>query len=248
MTLERVTKNYYSIIQGIVDIISAPGLINVEFADIREFLGEAGSAQMGHGIGKGDNGFVEAAEMAVRDMQEFPVNKADKVLLNITGGTDLSVYDVTEALDVIIEAVDPETEILFGVVVDDTLKDEVRVTIVASRSTQLWTYEKKSMLDENMDVFRNDVEEKNVLHIRDELITIAHEDRGFYTTKFDDALAYARNANIENLFDSYNNESFKPKEEWDEEYWRYIASSLMDNFCEERINHLKEVGRYVYPK
>ena len=98
------------------------------------------------------------------------------------------------------------------------------------------------------DEFRKDVEEKNILHIRDELTTIAHEDRGFYTTKFDDALAYAKNANIEGLFDNFDNETFKPKEEWDREYWAYIAASLMDNFCEERINHLKEIGRCVYPK
>ena len=98
------------------------------------------------------------------------------------------------------------------------------------------------------DEFRKDVEEKNILHIRDELTTIAHEDRGFYTTKFDDALAYAKKANIDGLFDIYDNEPFKPKEEWNREYWAYVAASLMDNFCEERINHLKEVGRFVYPR
>ena len=95
--------------------------------------------------------------------------------------------------------------------------------------------------------FKKDVAEKNILHIRDELTTIAHEDRGFYTTKFDDALAYAEAANIEGLFDPFDGEIFKPKEEWDRNYWSLIVASLMDNFCKERIAHLKEVGKHVYP-
>ena len=83
--------------------------------------------------------------------------------------------------------------------------------------------------------FKKDVKEKNILHIRDELTTIAHEDRGFYTSKFDDALAYAKDAGIVGLFDTFDNEPFKPKEEWNREYWSYIAASLMDNFCMESI-------------
>lgn len=95
--------------------------------------------------------------------------------------------------------------------------------------------------------FKKDIEEKNITHIRAELVTIAHEDRGFYTTQFDDALAYVETAHIEGLFVPFNGETFKPKEEWNRNYWTYLVSSLMDNFCKERINHLKEVGRYVYP-
>ena len=98
------------------------------------------------------------------------------------------------------------------------------------------------------DSFKKDVESKNVNHIRDELTTIAHSDRDFHTSEFDDYLQYAKDAKIEDLFDKFDGEEFKPKDEWDEKYWSYIVSSLMDNFCKERIDHLKEVGKYVYGK
>lgn len=94
----------------------------------------------------------------------------------------------------------------------------------------------------------NDIANKNILHIRDELTTIIHEDRGFYTNTFDEALKYIISKNIDGLFVTFDNEVFKPEEEWDRDYWAYLTASLLDNFCMERINHLKEVGRKVYPR
>ena len=96
--------------------------------------------------------------------------------------------------------------------------------------------------------FRKDVEEKNVINIRVDLNTVILADRGFYTTEFDEMLTYAETSHIEGLYDVFDGEEFKSKEEWNQEYWRYLVASLGDNFCKERINHLKEVGRYVYPK
>jgi hypothetical protein len=96
------------------------------------------------------------------------------------------------------------------------------------------------------DDFKDDVKDKNVTHIRDTLTTIAHEDRAFKTGKFDAYLDYAKKANISDLFDSFDGEEFKPKTDWDKDYWSYVCASLMDNFCKERIDHLKDVGEYVY--
>ena len=96
--------------------------------------------------------------------------------------------------------------------------------------------------------FKKDVEDGNVSHIRDELTTIAHSDRTLSNGEFDAYLDYAKKANVSGLFDPFDGEKFKPKEEWDAKYWSYINASLMDNFCNERINHLKEVGKYVYGK
>ena len=93
-----------------------------------------------------------------------------------------------------------------------------------------------------------DIAAKNIGHIRDELTTIALEDRGFYTGRFDEALEYVKGKHIDGLFDSFDKETFKVQEQWDGDYWGTLNASLMDNFCMERIDHLKEVGKAVYPK
>lgn len=98
------------------------------------------------------------------------------------------------------------------------------------------------------DKFKKDVEDKNITHIRDELTTIAHSDRTLSNGEFDAYLDYAKKANINGLFDPFDGEKFKPKEEWDKNYWSYMVASLMDNFCNERVKHLKDIGRYVYGK
>jgi len=91
------------------------------------------------------------------------------------------------------------------------------------------------------------IEKKNLTHIRDEFTVIAHEDRPFATGKFEETLAYVKSKNIDGLVVPFDGEQFKPKEEWDKDYWAILVSSLMDNFCVERINHLKDVSRILYP-
>ena len=94
---------------------------------------------------------------------------------------------------------------------------------------------------------QKDVLEKNVRHIRDDLITIVHEDRSFQTGKFEEALSYIKEHGIEGLYEPFDHEDFKSRNEWNEDYWRYMVNSLLDNFCMERIEHLKDVGRTLFP-
>ena len=120
-------------VQGISDLISVPGLINADFADVKTIMSNAGSALMGIGTAKGDNGAVAAAEAAIKSpLLEATIEGARGVLFNITGGKDLSLFDVTEASNIITEAVDPEANIIFGAVIDEALDDEIRVTVIAT--------------------------------------------------------------------------------------------------------------------
>ena len=120
-------------VQGISDLIAVPGLVNLDFADIKTVMSNAGSALMGIGMAKGDDGARAAAEAAIKSpLLEASIEGARGVLFNITGGAELSLFDVTEASNIITEAVDPEANIIFGAVIDETLKDEIRVTVIAT--------------------------------------------------------------------------------------------------------------------
>ena len=120
-------------VQGISDLISVPGLINADFADVKTIMSDAGSALMGIGTAKGENGAVAAAEAAIKSpLLEATIEGARGVLFNITGGKDLSLFDVTEASNIITEAVDPDANIIFGAVIDEKLDDEIRVTVIAT--------------------------------------------------------------------------------------------------------------------
>ena len=120
-------------VQGISDLIAVPGLINADFADVKTIMSNAGSALMGIGTAKGDNGAVAAAEAAIKSpLLEATIEGAHGVLFNITGGKDLSLFDVTEASNIITEAVDPDANIIFGAVIDEALDDEIRVTVIAT--------------------------------------------------------------------------------------------------------------------
>jgi len=120
-------------VQGISDLISVPGLINADFADVKTIMLNAGSALMGIGTAKGEGGAVAAAEAAIKSpLLEASIEGARGVLFNITGGKELSLYDVTEASNVITESVDPDANIIFGAVIDEALEDEIRVTVIAT--------------------------------------------------------------------------------------------------------------------
>ena len=120
-------------VQGISDLIAVPGIINADFADVKTIMSDAGSALMGIGTAKGDNGAVSAAEAAIKSpLLEASIEGARGVLFNITGGKDLSLVDVTEASNIITETVDPEANIIFGAVIDEKLQDEIRVTVIAT--------------------------------------------------------------------------------------------------------------------
>lgn len=120
-------------VQGISDLIAVPGLINLDFADVKTIMVETGSALMGIGVGQGDSRAADAARAAISSpLLETSIEGAKGVLLNITGGSDLGLFEINEAAEIVAEAADPEANIIFGAVIDDNLEDEVRVTVIAT--------------------------------------------------------------------------------------------------------------------
>ena len=120
-------------IQGISDLIAVPALINLDFADVKTVMESGGMAHMGIGIGKGENSMVEAAKNAISSpMLETSIDGARAVLMNVTGGNNMSIVDINEAAQLIIPAADNEANIIFGAGIDETLDDEVRITVIAT--------------------------------------------------------------------------------------------------------------------
>ncbi|MBC7880199.1 MAG: cell division protein FtsZ [Anaerolineae bacterium] len=120
-------------VQGISDIITIPGLINVDFADVRTVMADAGSALMGIGMGSGKSRAREAAMTAISSpLLESSIEGASGVVLNVTGGNDLTLHEVNEAAAVIFEVVDPNANIIFGAVIDEKLQGELRITVIAT--------------------------------------------------------------------------------------------------------------------
>ncbi|MDK2823452.1 MAG: cell division protein FtsZ [Clostridia bacterium] len=120
-------------VQGISDLIAVPGLINLDFADVKTIMQNTGSALMGIGTAAGENRAVTAARNAISSpLLETSIEGAKGVLLNITGGSGLGLFEVNEAAEIIAEAADPEANIIFGAVIDENLDDEIRVTVIAT--------------------------------------------------------------------------------------------------------------------
>src|SRR5256885_1146083 len=120
-------------VQGITDLITIPGLINLDFADVRTIMHDAGSALMGIGTAAGESRAAEAAKAAISSpLLEEPVDGATGILLNITGGRDLGLFEVNEAAEIVNAAADPNSNIIFGAVIDEQMGDEVRVTVIAT--------------------------------------------------------------------------------------------------------------------
>src|SRR5213596_587103 len=120
-------------VQGITDLITVPGLVNLDFADVRTIMREAGSALMGIGVASGDNRAAEAARAAVSSpLLETSIEGATGILLNITGGAEIGLFEVNEAAEVVTSAADQNANVIFGAVIDDAMGDEVRVTVIAT--------------------------------------------------------------------------------------------------------------------
>lgn len=120
-------------VQGISDLIAVPGLINLDFADVKTIMTERGSALMGIGEATGENRAAEAAKKAIQSpLLETSIDGARGVLMNITGGTNLSLYEVNEAADIVASASDLEVNMIFGAVIDESFKDEIKVTVIAT--------------------------------------------------------------------------------------------------------------------
>jgi cell division protein FtsZ len=125
-------------VQGISDLILVPGLINLDFADVRTIMAGMGMALMGTGVGKGEHRAVEAAQKAVASplLDETSIDGARGILMNFTGGPDLSLHEVEEAARIVQDAGDEEAHIIFGAVIDPSLQDEVRITVIATGFTE----------------------------------------------------------------------------------------------------------------
>lgn len=123
----------YNGVQGITDLITIPGMINVDFADVRSVMAEAGSALMGIGSARGDNRVLNAAEQAINSpLLESTMDGAKGVLISVAGGSDLGLMEVHNAASIVEEKADPDANIIFGTIIDDNLGDEVRVTVIAT--------------------------------------------------------------------------------------------------------------------
>jgi cell division protein FtsZ len=120
-------------VQGITDLITEPGLVNLDFADVRTIMRDAGSALMGIGSASGENRAAEAARTAVSSpLLEASIEGATGILLNVTGGSDIGLFEVNEAAEVVTGAADQNANVIFGAVIDDSLGDQVQVTVIAT--------------------------------------------------------------------------------------------------------------------
>lgn len=120
-------------VQGISDLITIPGLVNLDFADVKTIMLNTGLAHMGVGRGSGENRASEAAKQAIHSpLLETSINGATGVLLNITGGENLGLHEVNEAAALVSQAADPDANIIFGAVIDESLQDEIRITVIAT--------------------------------------------------------------------------------------------------------------------
>ncbi len=120
-------------IQGISDLIAVPAMINLDFADVKTVMESGGMAHMGIGIGSGENKLVEAAKNAISSpLLETNIDGARAVLINVTGGSDISIVDINEAANLVMEAADPDANIIFGAGIDESMGDDVRITVIAT--------------------------------------------------------------------------------------------------------------------
>jgi cell division protein FtsZ len=120
-------------VQGITDLITVPGLVNLDFADVRTIMSDAGSALMGIGAASGENRAAEAARAAVSSpLLEASIEGATGILLNITGGSEIGLFEVNEAAEVVTSAADSNANVIFGAVIDETRGDEIQVTVIAT--------------------------------------------------------------------------------------------------------------------
>ena len=120
-------------VQGITDLITTPGLINVDFADVKGIMSGAGTALMGIGSARGEGRSLKAAEIAINSpLLEASMEGAQGVLMSIAGGSDLGLFEINEAASLVQDAAHPDANIIFGTVIDDSLGDEVRVTVIAA--------------------------------------------------------------------------------------------------------------------
>ena len=153
-------------VQGITDLITTPGLINLDFADVRAVMTDAGSSLMGIGTARGEDRAAEAARAAISSpLLEASIEGARGVLLNIAGGSDLGLFEVNEAATIITKAAHADANVIFGAVVDDTLGDEVRVTVIAAGFDRWGQREDEDLIRPDEDIFSSTASEDRVIRL-----------------------------------------------------------------------------------
>ena len=158
--------------RGISDLITIPGLINCDFADVRTVMMEMGDAMMGSGYGCGENKAANAARMAINSplLEDVIISGAKGLLMNVTGSPDMTLYEVNEATTVIYDAAGSDANIIFGAVIDPTLEDEIRVTVIATgfgnaKREMVERFERVERVTEPIDLFEKTLERATVPHI-----------------------------------------------------------------------------------
>lgn len=131
---KRIDSVLYQGVRGIAELITVPGLVNVDFADVRSIMSNAGTALMGIGLGSGDKRAIEAIKQAIASpLLDVSIEGAKGVLFNVVGGPDMSMSEIDEAASIIAKTVDPDADIIFGAVVDDKMLDQIKVTLIATK-------------------------------------------------------------------------------------------------------------------
>lgn len=159
-TFKRADEVLLQAVKGISDLINIRGLINLDFADIRTVMAGKGLAIMGTGAAKGDNRAVQAASLAISSplLENIKIDGATGIIINVTGGPDLSLYEVNEASTLITEAAHEDAEIIFGAVIDEALTDEVRVTVIATG----FALEDRKLIVDHMNSMQNFLHQGNM--------------------------------------------------------------------------------------
>lgn len=131
---KKVDSVLYQGVKGIAELITLPGIVNVDFNDVKTVMKDSGTALMGIGVGKGENRAVDAFKQAISSpLLDLTIDGARGVLINVIGGNDMSIMEITDAVTIVNKAVDPEADIIWGAAIDESLKDEIRVTVIATR-------------------------------------------------------------------------------------------------------------------
>ena len=155
-------------VRGVTDLITLPGLINLDFADVKSIIKDAGNALLGEGIASGDNRAIKAAQNAINSpLIEESIDGATGILLNISGGPDLKLFEINEAAEIIRNASSPDANIIFGSVIDEAMNDKLKVTIIATgfsptqnkipRSNKTEKAEEKTDINKKLDIFEKEI-------------------------------------------------------------------------------------------
>lgn len=168
---EMADKVLRQSVQAISDLITTPGLINLDLADVRTVAKDAGLSLVGIGIGKGKKKAITAAKMAISSpLLEVSIKGAKSLLVNVTGGLDMSLFEVNEIVDNISQAVGADTNIVFGAILDEEMKDEIRVSVIATTCEEIKEEEKDQNLAKIKVTEKKDIEMEDKFRVKDKLI------------------------------------------------------------------------------